>query len=750
MDDRTHQLTYSSDQPIRSKREDRFNRALFAQRVADTTATRSDPSSIVIGLYGPWGGGKSSTLNLMEEALSDHPGVVVVRFNPWLYGSEDRLVHGFFDTLAAALGGSMSDRGEKIDGLLRDYGALLLLASFPIAAGASRVSGTREAARKIGDSSGSVRLEELKRSIEEVLQQAGKRVVVLVDDIDRLARSEMQAIFKLVKLSAAFANTSYVLSFDDEMVASSIGEGYPQAGYEAGRDYLSKIIQVPLHLPPADSMQLRQMVFDGVAAALRQSRVDFPKQDVDTFTRYFVGGLEPRLGTPRHAKLYVNAVTFALPLLEEEAHPVDLLLMEGIRVFYPKLYLVIRDNAALFLSGGRDPDQNTEGAQRRYLSDLIRESAGDVTPEQVASLRRDFLEGLFPRLGQTRYPDELEADWAREQRVCSEQYFQRYFTYCVPPGDIGDLEVKSFLNGIVSAGASKQDAALEAFSRRGAFPRLIQKLHRAAATMKEDAASELALAIARNASLATGQRSQKSTLEAPFGQTGHLVDSLLKRIPDLQTRDGVARSIAEMAEPLTFGFECLRWVSRVGDHADEGPVLSADGDLAMRSTLVDRIQSHAADKPLHRAFGRAARELYALWAQRSAVEVATELRRALESDPAEVDALLNAYAGEGSESTDGPSGDAEISGEAYDAIAKVIDPEIVAAALVRRHGTDLGSGDFYRHDSSIVAERIGHQFLWMHQRALRELAEQAAAAAAAEAEAAFLSPSLSRPMQGST
>jgi hypothetical protein len=152
---------------------------------------------------------------------------------------------------------------------------------------------------------------------------------------------------------------------------------------------------------------------------------------------------------------------------------------------------------------------------------------------------------------------------------------------------------------------------------------------------------------------------------------------------------------------------------------------------------------------LHRAFGRAARELYALWAQRSAAEVAAELRRALDSDPGEVDALLDAYAGEDSESSEALSGDAEMSGEAYDAIAKVIDPEIVAAAVVRRHGPDLGSGDFYRHDSSIVAERIGHQFLWMHQRALRELAEQAAAAAASDAEALW-SADAAKPAQGST
>jgi predicted KAP-like P-loop ATPase len=437
MDDRTHQLTYWLDQPIHSKREDRFNCAPFAQRVADTTATRSDRSSIVIGLYGPWGRGKSSTLNLVEEALNGHSNVAVVRFNPWLYSSEERQLRGFFDTLAAALGRSLPTKAEDISNLLRDYGALLLA---PLSVAGVRLPNPPGALPRIGDSLASAGLDELKQQIEEVLERAGKRVVVLIDDIDRLERTEMQAIFKLVKLSASFTSTSYVLSFDDEMVASSIGERYAQAGYEAGREYLAKSIQVPLHLPPPDAARLRQMVFDGVAAALRQSRIELGKNEVAEFARHFIEGLEPRLGTPRHAKLYVNAVTFALPLLEEQAHPVDLLLMEGIRVFYPKLYLAIRDNADLFLGGGRDSDQNTEGAQRRRIADLVRQSTPDIAPEQCASLRHGLLESLFPRLGKMRYAHDHEADWAREQRVCSEQYFQRYFTYSVPPGDIGDLD----------------------------------------------------------------------------------------------------------------------------------------------------------------------------------------------------------------------------------------------------------------------------------------------------------------------
>jgi predicted KAP-like P-loop ATPase len=490
MDDRSDWTAYSSDYPIRSKREDRFNRVPFAARVADTAATWRDPSSIVIGLYGPWGGGKSSTLNLMEEALAAHVNVVVVRFNPWLFNSEERLLCGFFETFAAALGRSTGTKAATLSGMLRDYGTLLALASLSMA-GANPVNPS-DAIKGIGDPLASGELDELKGHVDQVLQRAGKRVVVLIDDIDRLDRTGVEAIFKLVKLTAGFANTSYVLSFDDEMVASSIGERYVQAGYQVGRSYLAKNIQVPLHLPPPDPMQLRQMVFDGIAAALRQSGIELEREGAAAFDQHFAGGLQRRLGTPRHAKRYVNAVAFALPLLKGEAHPVDLLLIEGIRVFYPKLYVAIRDNADLFLGGGRDSDQNVESAQRRQLVESIGKSAGDITADENASLRHDLLESLFPRLRATRFGHDWEPNWAREQRICSEQYFRRYFTYTVPPSDIGDPEVKSFPNGIESSNTPEQDAALEAFARRGVFPRLTHKLNRAAPAMEVDAASALA------------------------------------------------------------------------------------------------------------------------------------------------------------------------------------------------------------------------------------------------------------------
>ena len=64
---------YASDQPIATRADDRFNRAPFATRMADTIATRVDPASIVIGLYGPWGDGKTSVLEMMEGGAESLP-----------------------------------------------------------------------------------------------------------------------------------------------------------------------------------------------------------------------------------------------------------------------------------------------------------------------------------------------------------------------------------------------------------------------------------------------------------------------------------------------------------------------------------------------------------------------------------------------------------------------------------------------------------------------------------------------------
>jgi len=75
---------------------------------------------------------------------------VVVRFNPWLFNSEERLLSGFFETLAAALGRSMATEAVKLGGMLRDYGIQLPAASLSVE-GATPVSSS-DAIKGVGES----------------------------------------------------------------------------------------------------------------------------------------------------------------------------------------------------------------------------------------------------------------------------------------------------------------------------------------------------------------------------------------------------------------------------------------------------------------------------------------------------------------------------------------------------------------------------------------------------------------------
>ncbi|HFO1052293.1 P-loop NTPase fold protein [Bacillus cereus group sp. MYBK111-1] len=94
---------YSSDSPVVVQSQDQFNRFPFAKRVASVISKRKDPSSIVIGIYGAWGEGKTSIFNFIEGELNNEEHVVCIRFNPWRYGEEEEMLISFFNDMATSI-----------------------------------------------------------------------------------------------------------------------------------------------------------------------------------------------------------------------------------------------------------------------------------------------------------------------------------------------------------------------------------------------------------------------------------------------------------------------------------------------------------------------------------------------------------------------------------------------------------------------------------------------------------------------
>jgi predicted KAP-like P-loop ATPase len=714
---------YSSDQPIRSKDQDRFNRWPFAKRIADTLSGRRDPSSLVIGIYGAWGEGKSSVLTMMRQALADDGHVVCVSFNPWHFGSDEQLLRSFFKTLAAALGKSVSTKLEGIGKHLERYGSILSAATVTVGGVVQLDPGN--AAKAVGEALSTVELDKHRIRIEQILRNAGKRVVVLVDDIDRLDRHEIQTIFKLVKLSANFEYTSYVLAFDDEMVAEALGDKYGGGGVEAGRSFLEKIVQVPLNLPPADSLALRRLVFEGIESALNLSGIDVSDEQGERFAQHFIDGIGPGLTTPRHANLYVNALTFALPIMKGEVSPIDQMLIEGIRVFYPKLYATIRDHGEEFLRMYRDGRE--DDASMKAVVDMIDAGLEGVSTKDRKQIRRGLLEVLFPRL-KGGYGSEWDGIWKSAKRVCSDAYFERYFRYGIPLDDVSDLAVDDFVESIKTSTEDETEKAFKALATQDCSRRLIQKIRNFEDDFSQEAAARLAVTVARNGSVLAREKGMIVS-DWTFMQGAVLVAMLLKRIPDGEGRQALARRLLAEVEPLPFAIACVSWMRRSKDEEESERLLSDAVLNQLWQLVARRIGAAAAEAPLYRTFGRDAQTLYSLWNTHAetAGDVAKHLKERFDSDPSDVEQFLSMFVGTSWEMETGIPRRSEFDREDYDALIKLIDPEIVLSKLRERFGAQLDTPGIHHPVDTPLRDRLAEQFAYVHRKAKEEKKQKASA-----------------------
>jgi predicted KAP-like P-loop ATPase len=400
---------------------------------------------LVVGLYGPWGDGKTSLLNFIRQKLDKYPLITCITFNPWRFNSEEDLLHGFFTTLASALEVKLNTKAEAFGKLLSDYSSLLKVGH----------AGLSDVAALAGGALSHTSLETMRDRISQFLSDSHVRVVILIDDIDRMDKTEIQAVFRLVKLTADFENTAYVLAFDEQMVARAVGERFSSITSEivdAGRNFLEKIIQIPLHLPAAKKGKLRQYCFEMLENVLSDLEITMSQDEINNFVTSFDRGLENKMTTPRMAVRYVNAVRFSMGILQSEVYLPDLLLIEGVRIFYPRLYERIRRTPELFLHGR---DDRRQSGQEDPIETVISTLIQPATPKDCDAVKR-LIDGLFPRAGKTGYGADWNQVWTKNKRIASSEYFDRYFTYALDETDISDRVLTEVLNKLAESDGTKR------------------------------------------------------------------------------------------------------------------------------------------------------------------------------------------------------------------------------------------------------------------------------------------------------
>jgi len=435
----------STDAPIKKKgKEDLLKRAPLAEKVGLLIKNYKGKESIVIGIEGIWGAGKTSFINLILESIKGR-SPVVIKFNPWSFASSNELIDDFFSSLVACLRESDIDR--KIYKEISKYAQKLFRQTeIDFDPTISTIFGNIHLGRiaKIG---GKPAISEMRGSIDSLLSKLNKKILIVIDDIDRLDKQETLLVLKMVKMTANFPNTVFLLAYDREKVAERISE----IGI-SGEDYLKKIVQVSFTLPIPDKQNLRNILFKGLNETLDTvyGNYVFNKDEQRHWEAVFHGGLGNLFITIRDINRYLSSLRLNWSVInKEDVNPVDFIAIESLRIFTPTLYNMIAENKLLFLNRDSSSinfntrDGNEE--RKKLYEELLKDER--IVPKSIKKQVDGICRELFPQLDiRSSHGSDSERDWRREKRICAEQKFGFYFQLSVPENEVSEIEILALLS----------------------------------------------------------------------------------------------------------------------------------------------------------------------------------------------------------------------------------------------------------------------------------------------------------------
>ncbi|MGB7957226.1 MAG: P-loop NTPase fold protein [Minisyncoccia bacterium] len=229
-----------------------------AVRFAERVYNDGSRDSIVFGIDAPWGIGKSTFVNFCIEHWGKQRGrVVVYKFNPLRYEDRSNLLEKFIDGLVKAI--QKESYVPEIRPLASRYARLIkgkgVFSFFGI---------------NFEISPGTYTIDDALEDLESSLANLNKKVIVVVDDLDRLGFLAIKDVLFAIKKSFTLPNVSYVLCYDTENLIPA------DENVDKIMEFLEKFINVKIGLY-LDAETLRRFVTENFDEALRDNRQIDPR-----------------------------------------------------------------------------------------------------------------------------------------------------------------------------------------------------------------------------------------------------------------------------------------------------------------------------------------------------------------------------------------------------------------------------------------------------------------------------------------
>ncbi len=462
---------------------------------------RLDP--VTIGVYGDWGSGKSSVIQLLRQRIATEPDLLCIYFNGWRFeGYEDAkaalastILEQIQEETEKPTGGKLTHVKDAVIEAVKGFwgridklrlgkqlltvgtnagiaaGAVALgPAAAPLTAAALATAALNSLAKSGGEIDGEklaelikereaaeakeqremhVSVRDFHKEFGELVTKLGvKRLVVVVDDLDRCLPHNVIETLEAIRLFLSAPKTAFVIAADEALIRDAVAYRFPETSMQAGADghprasigarYLEKLIQVPIGVPPLSPSDLHGYLNLLFAEKRESDRTSFEKlcervREASSYdsVSFHAGNAAKMLsreisdelrsdfllaeqiapvlalcaeGNPRQTKRFLNALVLRLQMAEnrkvtlERAVAAKMLLLE---YFLPDMFRTLALDVAA---------QEGRSETLAHVEQEVRKEAVERSAPRATSVTTTFATQASMMLNNDRFRTWLRAD----------------------------------------------------------------------------------------------------------------------------------------------------------------------------------------------------------------------------------------------------------------------------------------------------------------------------------------------------
>lgn len=303
------------DWPIEGKNEDIFDLAEEAKKIAGEILSLDKSKTWSLAITAQWGAGKTSFLNLIKENFSDND-FEFVYFNPRDSKSYQTIQEDFFSLITCVL--SKYDSG--CSSVMKDYMSSLQLID------------NRGVIEKVVSFYRIWDKENLKDKLKKSFAHIEKKVLVLIDDFDRLSKEEILEVLKLIDSNAAFTNLVFLTAYDKNQVNKALGE----SNNTDDACFVDKFFNLEFVIPSRPYSYITNYISDNLcnmldAKAYESSSIKKNLNDLENILKEY-------LPTLRDAKRFINQFLMDYRLVRGDVKLYEYVLVQLIKYRYHDEY----------------------------------------------------------------------------------------------------------------------------------------------------------------------------------------------------------------------------------------------------------------------------------------------------------------------------------------------------------------------------------------------------------------------------